>query len=219
MGIITMTDADAVLTLAQWFSPSFPIGAFSYSHGLETAIAEGHVTDARSAQAWIDDILRHGAGRNDAILLAAGFAADASTLASHNALARALAPSQERLLEAEQQGAAFARTIREVWGYDVPDMVLPLAVGAAAAHHGLPVQLTIETYLHSFAANLVSAAVRLVPLGQTEGQAVVLQLKPAITEIAATALTQTIDDLGAATFAADISAMRHETQYARIFRS
>ena len=89
LGITIMTDADAVLTLAQWFSPSFPIGAFSYSHGLETAIAEGHVTDAASVQAWIDDILRHGAGRNDAILLAAGFGADASTLASHDALARA----------------------------------------------------------------------------------------------------------------------------------
>ena len=217
--IITMTDAAAVLTLAQWFSPSFPIGAFSYSHGLETAIAEGHVTDAAGVEHWVADILRRGAGRNDAILLVAGYDADATALAAHDALARALAPSQERLLEADQQGAAFARTVRDVWGHDVPDMVMPLAVGAAAGRQGLPLALTVETYLHSFAANLVSAAVRLVPLGQTEGQKVVLRLKSVIAEVAALALTQTIDDIGAATFAADISAMRHETQYARIFRS
>lgn len=219
MGIITMTDADAVLTLAQWFSPSFPIGAFSYSHGLETAIADGHVHDGPSCQAWLGDILRHGAGRNDVILLAAGYEADADLLAEHDGLARALAPSKERLLETEQQGAAFARTVRDVWGHDIPDLTLPLAVGAAAGRQGLPLSLTAETYLHSFVSNLVSAAIRLVPLGQTEGQGIVLALKPVIKEVAATALTQTIDDLGAATFAADISAMRHETQYARIFRS
>ncbi len=214
-----MTDADAVLTLAQWFSPSFPIGAFSYSHGLETAIADGHVTDAATVEAWIADVLQVGAGRNDVILMAASFAAEADELAELDELARALAPSQERLLEAVQQGEAFARTIRDVWGHPVPDAVLPVVVGAAAAAQGLPLSLTAETYLHSFAANLVSAAIRLVPLGQTEGQAVLLRLKPLIAEVAQAAQTASLDDLGAATFAADISAMRHETQYARIFRS
>lgn len=217
--IITMTDPDVVLTLAQWFSPSFPIGAFSYSHGLETAIAEGHVTDALQCQTWLTDVLQHGAGRNDVILLAAGYRADEEEMSELDALSRALAPSRERLLETDQQGAAFAKTVRDVWGHDVPDLTLPLAVGVAAARQGLPLELTAETYLHSFVSNLTSAAIRMVPLGQTEGQAIVLALKPVIKEVATLARSKTIDDLGAATFAADISAMRHETQYARIFRS
>lgn len=214
-----MTETQAVLTLTQWFSPSFPIGAFSYSHGLETAVAEGNVMTADQLCDWITDVLRHGAGRNDAIVIAAAHDADAQALAALDTLARALAPAQERLLETVQQGAAFARTIRDVWGHDVADMVLPVVIGAAAAQQVLPVALTVETYLHSFASNLVSAAIRLVPLGQTEGQAVVLALKPVIQEVAALAMSQSIDDLGSATFAADISAMRHETQYTRIFRS
>lgn len=215
----TMIDTDAVLTLAQWFSPSFPIGAFSYSHGLETAILEGHVADAVGLEEWITDVLRHGAGRNDVILLHAAYNADAAGLQELDELAQALSPSRNRLLETVQQGGAFARTIRDVWGYDVPDMALPVAVGAAAARHGLPRALTAETYLHSFIANLVSAAVRLVPLGQTEGQICLFALKPLVRSTAARALTQSVDGLGAAAFAADISAMRHETQYARIFRS
>ena len=217
--IITMTDPDHILTLAQWFSPSFPIGAFSYSHGLETAIVEGQVTDGDAACAWIADVLRHGAGRNDVILLAAAYEGDGDTLAELDALACALAPSRERLMEATQQGAAFAGTVRDVWGHDLPDLVLPLAVGAAAALQGLPLDLTARTYLHGFAANLVSAAVRLVPLGQTEGQGILLALKPLVQEVVNLALTQSIDDLGAASFAADIAAMRHETQYSRMFRS
>lgn len=217
--ITTMTDGDAVLTLAQWFSPSFPIGAFSYSHGLETAILESHVAVADDVTAWISDVLQHGMGRTDVILLATAYDADAEFLIELDSLARALAPTRERLSETVQQGGAFARTIRDVWGYDVPDMVLPVVVGAAAARQGLPLALTAETYLHSFAANLVSAAVRLVPLGQTEGQACLLALKPLIQATARAARVQTLADLGSATFAADISAARHETQYARIFRS
>lgn len=214
-----MADSDAILTLAQWFSPSFPIGAFSYSHGLETAVTEGVVTDAATTRDWVGDVLQYGAGRNDVILLGAAFQADAATLADLDTLARALAPARERLLEAEQQGAAFARTVRDVWGHDVPDMVLSLAVGAAAARQGLPLDLTARTYLHGLAASLVSAAIRLVPLGQTEGQAILRDLRPLVQDVATDALARDIDALGAASFAADICAMRHETQYSRMFRS
>ncbi len=222
MALITatpMTDSDAILTLTQWFSPSFPIGAFSYSHGLETAIAEGHVTDAKTAEAWITGILQHGAGPNDVILLAAAYAAEADELAELDALARALAPAKERLLETVQQGSAFARAVRDVWGHAVPDMALPLAVGASAAAHDLPLALTAETYLHSFGTSLTSAAVRAVPLGQTEGQVIVRNLKPVVQATATSGLSRSVDDLGSASFAADISAMRHETQYSRMFRS
>lgn len=216
---IIMTDADAVLTLTQWLSPSFPIGAFSYSHGLETAVQDGQVTNATELQNWLGDILRYGAGRNDVIFLAAAYHGDPEAWAEQDALACALAPAQERLLETVQQGAAFARTIRDVWGHAVPDMCLPLAVGAAAGQHGLPLDLTAQTYLHGMMSNLTSAAIRLVPLGQTEAQAAVLALKPLMIATAQEAIALDITDIGAATFAADIAAMRHETQYSRMFRS
>jgi len=211
---------DDLLTLAQWFSASFPVGAFSYSHGLEFAVQTGHVCDANSFADWLTQVIRDGSGRNDLILLAAAYrAASPSDLAEIDSLARALAPSSERLLEAEQQGAAFAQTVTEIWGLALPDMAYPVAAGAAAHARGLSLDPTARMYLQAFASNLTSAAIRLVPLGQTDGQRALATLVPAINATATEALDQTLDDLGSATFLVDIASMRHETQYSRMFRS
>jgi urease accessory protein len=213
-------DPEAVVLLAQWMSPSFPIGAFSYSHGLEATVASGVVSDAATLEAWLSDVLEHGAGANDLIFLRAAHAAKSDEdLASINALALALAPARERLLETTQQGASFCQTVNAVWGGDLPDLALPVAVGAAAAHQGLPVDLTARLYLHSFASALTSAAIRLVPLGQTDGQRVLKAMLPRIARLAETSAAKTLDDLGSCTFLADIAAMTHETQYSRLFRS
>jgi urease accessory protein len=210
-------DIGALITLAQWLSPSFPIGAFSYSHGLETAVQTGVIRDADSLQAWLRDIVTHGAGRNDAILLAAAYRGD--DLGTLDALARALAPSSERLSEAAQQGAAFVRTVNDVWGLALPDMTLPIAVGAAAAAQGLPLEEAAQMFLHAFVSSLTSAAIRAVPLGQTDGQRVIAALGPLCRATVATALNQTTDDIGSACFAADIASMQHETQYSRMFQT
>lgn len=213
-------DSSALLTLAQWLSPSFPIGAFSYSHGLEWSVQIGAVADAAGFEAWIAQMLRHGAGRNDAILLSAAFgAADTAELAEIDALARALSPSSERLLETVEQGTAFAATTSDVWGLNLPPLALPVAVGAAAAARAIPLDPTLRMYLHALAGNLTSAAIRLIPLGQTEGQLVLAGLADLIDELAQEARLASLDDLGATAFAIDIASMRHETQYSRMFRS
>jgi len=208
------------LTLAQWFTPSYPLGAFAYSHGLETAIAGGQIDNAASLQAWLRDVLVHGSGRNDCILLRAGFDCEGpEALADVDAHARAFAASAERLAETNVQGDAFARTTQAIWGTAMPPACHPVAVGYAAAQLCLPLTLTAQMYLQSFASNLVSAAVRLVPLGQTEGQAVLAALTPLCREIVQDTGNATLGDLAGSAFMSDIAAMRHETLEHRIFRS
>lgn len=207
----------ALLTLVQWLSPAFPTGAFAYSHGLEWAIAEGEVQDAAGVEQWVADILRFGSGRTDAILLA--HALKGHDLEALSDLARALAPSAERLRETEEQGAAFAATTAALTGRALPPRPLPVAIGQAAAALGRPVTEVLELTLHAFAANLVSAAVRFVPLGQTEGQAILSRLHPLIEEIAREAAEAPIEAIGSAAVRGDLAAMRHETQQVRIFKT
>lgn len=211
---------DRLLTLAQLFSPSFPIGAFAYSHGLETVVADGVVRDAGTFHDWAAGVLTHGAGRADSVQLVAAFRAEnATAVAAADALARALAPSRERLLETEKQGAAFADTASRVWDLAVPPLAYPIAVGCVARLLDLPLSDVLRLYLHAFAANLTAAATRVVPLGQTEAQGVLRRLTPLCEDLARDALAADTDDIGSASFAADIASMRHETQYSRLFRS
>ncbi len=208
---------DHLLTLAQWLSPAYPVGAFAWSHGLERAVGRGDVTSAQDLQDWLTSVLERGAGRSDAILLCAAHAADdAAPIAE---LAAALAPSKERRSETLQQGAAFAAVTREVWQIELPDMAYPVAVGRAAGLIGLPVLPTAQLWLQSFASNLIQAAQRLMPLGQTEGQRILAALGPICMRVGTQASTATLDDIGSATFAVDTASMQHETQYSRIFRS
>ena len=206
-----------LMTLAAWLSPSYPVGAFSYSHGFETAIADGAIADAASLEAWIADVLELGAGRTDAILLAHAWRDPGDEGLAD--LARALAPSAERLLETEAQGRAFAATTSAAWGPEMPASPYPVAVGRAAGRHGLPLDETAALYLHAFASNLVSAGIRLIPLGQTEGQGIIARLAPLVRTVAAEAAGAGLDEIGSASFLGDIAAMRHETQEVRLFRS
>ncbi len=211
---------DPILTLAQWLSPAFPVGAFTYSHGLEALVEAGTVHDAASFLAWLIDTIQHGAGQNDVILLAHAYNADTvETLTEIDAFARALAPSAERLLETDKQGAAFARTASAIHDLDLTALTYPVAVGRAARLQNLPFRDTARLFLHAFAANLTSAATRLVPLGQTEAQATLTAVAPLCQDVADQAVTLSLDDIAASTFASDIASMRHETQYSRLFRS
>jgi urease accessory protein len=207
----------AVQVLAAWFSPAYPIGAYSYSHGLEWAVEAGMVRDGAGLEAWTADLLAFGSGRTDAILLARAMEAhDPEPLA---ALAAALAPSAERLLETMAQGTAFARTTAATWGVAVPAMPHPVAVGHAARLLGLPPEATVTLYVQAFAANIVSAGVRLIPLGQTEGQRITAALMPLAADVAAEAIAAPLEAIGGSAVAADLAAMLHETQYSRLYRS
>ena len=214
------TDAAHLHKLNAWFSPSYPVGAFSYSHGLEAVVSAGDVASAEQLYEWLSDCLWHGAGRNDAIFLAHAYrAGDRAALSELAELAEALAPSAERQLETTAQGAAFAKVTENVWGGDLANLPYPVAVGAAARAEGIPLDLTLPLYLHAFAANIIAAGVRFIPLGQTDGQQVLARLFPAFDAIAAEAAEATLDVLGSATFRADLASMQHETLKTRIFRS
>lgn len=297
----TMTiDAAQYLRLQSWFSPAFPIGAFSYSHGLEWAVHDGSVTDRASLVAWLEADLRHGSGRMDAMFFAQAWrAADAAapsagdcvaasplpdsepltrttsirlreraatqapggeehpakltegarngtspappaqepTLADGGdilalgALAAAMRGTAELALESGQQGTAFLSAVRKAWPHPELDRlaqlltnaaipaVLPVAAGVCCAAHGIGLDRALPLYAHGSAANLVNAAVRLVPLGQTDGQIALAALEPAVLETAHEALHAAPEDLGSAAFMIDLASMRHATQYTRLFRS
>jgi urease accessory protein len=208
--------------LLAWLSPAFPTGAYAYSHGLEWAVETGDITDGESLRAWLADVLAHGSGRSDAILLRHAYRAGADPVALGNIveIAAAVAPARERRAETLDQGTAFLAAAAAWHPPPLPPRVAyPVAVGALAGRHGIAEDATAAAYLQAFATNLISAAVRLVPLGQSAGLRVLAALEPVILQVAAASLTATLDDLGGAAFRSDLAAMRHETQYTRLFRS
>jgi urease accessory protein len=224
--------AAALYRLQAWLSPGYPVGAFSFSCGLEWAIEAGDIVDAASLQRWITVILSDGGGFCDAVFFSHAHRAieqgDDTALAAVAELALAFAPSKERHLETTAQGGAFLAATRAAWPCAALDRLAsvapgpwayPVAVGAAAAGHGIPLAPALAAYLHAVAANLISAGVRLIPLGQTDGQRVLAALEPVVAAAAARAQATTLDEVGSAAFRADLASLRHETQYTRLFRS
>ncbi len=219
-GPIPMPTDAQILTLAQWLSPAYPVGAFAYSHGLEWLAHSGAVSDGEALAEWLDEVLRQGAGQSDALFLAAAYRAEnARALSRINDMCRAFAPARERLAETELQGAAFCEVTAAVFGHDLPPLAFPVAVGRAAALEGLPLRLTAKMYLQAFAANLVAAGTRLIGIGQTESQHLIRRLAPLLESVAEKAIGGSLDDLSGTAFLADIAAMKHETQHSRIFRT
>lgn len=208
----------AHLTLIQWLSPAFPTGAFAYSHGLERVIAARDVTDADSLTVWLSNILHHGAGWQDAVLLCRALDKTADHVAL-DVLTRALQPSAERLQESKEQGAAFARMVSGLTGRNLAPRLLPIAVGEAAATLNLPAADVAQLYLQGVIGNLAMIATRHLPLGQTEGQRVLARLLPAIFHLGAAAAKADLEDLGSCALAADLAAFQHETMDVRIYRT
>lgn len=222
-GTITITETtamrtDAVLTLTQWLSPAFPVGAFTYSHGLEAAFEAGWIKDAAGLETWLTDLLTLGSAHADAHFVAAAYHAK-MPLAEVDRAARAFAPCRERLLEAEAQGRAFCDVVGHVWDADLAGLTYPVALGRAVAIEGLPLELSLTLYLQAFVSNLVSAAQRLGPIGQTEAQRVIRTLGPICEETAREAADGELTHIASSSFLSDIAAMKHETQRSRIFRT
>ncbi len=218
--------------LMAWLSPAFPVGAFSYSSGIEWAVEAGDIKDAETLKAWLAVMLAEGGGYCDAVLFAHAHRAvertDDKALHAVAELAAAFAPSKERHLETTAQGNAFVEAARAAWPCSAIDrlkavwtgpVAYPVAVAAAAAGHGIELSPALAAYLQAVAANWVSAGVRLIPLGQSDGQRVLAALEPAVAATAQRALTGALDDIGSSAFRADLASARHETQYTRLFRS
>lgn len=232
----TNTTTDRTLyRLLAWLSPSFPVGAYGYSHGIEYAVETELVKDRNTLSTWIEGILRFGAGRLDGAFLASAWRAvrhnDEARLVEVARRAAACRATAESALESSAQGLAFVTAVEQAWSE--PQLTLWLTrlraastepshavvVGTAAAADGLPLDPVLYAYLAAFAANLVSAGVRLIPLGQGDGQRTIAWLEPAVTDAARVARHVRLDDLGAATLNVDWTSARHETQYTRLFRS
>jgi len=226
------THAAALYRLMAWLSPSYPVGAFSYSSGIEWAVEAGDIGDAATLRDWLCDLINDGAGFCDAALLAHAYRAaadaDEAALAAVAELAAAFVPSRERHLETTSQGRAFVEIAAATWPCDsltrfvdlrLDAIAYPVAVGVVSAGHRVPLAPTLHGFLHGQAANWISAGVRLIPLGQTDGQRVLASLEAPITDVVTRAQAASLDDLGSATCRADIASMRHEAQYTRLFRS
>lgn len=231
-GVPRTSDAAALYRLMAWLSPAYPVGAFSYSSGIEWAVEAGDVSDAATLLRWLTTMISNGGGYCDAALLVHAYRAVAegndAALKEVTELAAAFAPSKERFLETTAQGRAFIDATQAAWpcaaltrlmtAWEGP-LAYPVAVGMATAGHDIRLEDALTAFLHAVAANLASAGVRLVPLGQTDGQRVLASLEPVIATIARRALAAALDDIGGAAFRADIASMRHERQYTRLFRS
>ena len=222
----------ALYRLMAWLSPSYPVGAFSYSGSLEWAVEAGDIRDAGMLARWLAAMIHDGSGYGDAVLFAhahrATVTGDDAALAAVAELAAAFTASRERFLETTAQGRAFFDTTRAAWPCAALErlaaawtgpLAYPVAVAVASGGHGIAVEPALAAYLQAVAANLVSAGLRLVPLGQTDGQRVIAELEPLIAATVERALACPLEEIGGASFRADIAGMRHEIQYTRLFRS
>lgn len=208
-----------------WFSAAFPTGAFAYSHGLERAVHDGLVTDRRTLETWLADLVAYGTGWNDAVLCAHAWKAVAAHADCCEIcdLAIALHGSSERALESLAQGTAFIRAAQAWPVSNFPtlpaDCPLPVAVGAVTGCHGIPQTVAVASFLQSFVNGLVQACLRLLPIGQQAGLEIIVALEPKLIAGAKAACEASLDELGSATLMSEIVAMKHETQSSRIFRS
>ena len=218
---------DALLRLMAWLSPAFPVGSFSYSHGLERAVQDGQVADLDGLREWIEALVTYGSAWNDAVLFAESWrrAGAGEKLGEVADLAEALAGSRERHMEATLQGAAFMKAVA-AWQHGAlatlpedTDTAYPVAVGAVAGAHRIELASAVAAFLQAFASNQLQAAIRLGIIGQTEAAHLLAGFEPGLISAAAQAARSTLDDLGSSTFMAEIAAMKHETQYSRLFRS
>ncbi|HRD77179.1 MAG TPA: urease accessory protein UreF [Hyphomicrobiaceae bacterium] len=220
-----------------WLSPAFPVGSFAYSHGLECAVETGLVADAAGLRDWLGDLVSHGSAWNDLVLASIAMRATSErawpSLAGAAEIALALQPSAERHLETSQQGGSFLDQILAAWRHPVIDQALmglhdgdrrepiayPIAFAIAAGAHGVPIRASLIALGLAFAGNLVSAAIRLSVLGQTDGQRVIASLSEEIASAADRAASASEDELGSMTLVSDLMSIEHETQRTRLFRS
>ena len=225
----------SLLRLQSWLSPAFPTGSYSYSHGLEWAVEAGHIHDRKSLVDWLEADLCYGSGRNEAIFFSEAWRCAVSDerakLFEIAEIAAAFRGTSEFALESSQQAAACLATLRRVWPDRLLDWLsktlcehhvqaaLAVVLGIRAARQGIPAGLALPAFLQSYVANLVTAGVRLIPLGQTDGQLAIAELEKAVLAARAQAEKATIDALGSAAFMVDLASIAHETQYTRLFRS
>ncbi|MFM7365687.1 MAG: urease accessory protein UreF [Cuspidothrix sp.] len=226
---ITLTHSH-FLTVLQLASPALPVGAYSYSEGLEMLIENGMITNIKNLQDWLKSELIYGSIRLDAAVIVRGFHAaknnDIEGLKRWNLWLSAARDTEELRAASWQMG----RSLMQLLG-KLESGILPLvnAVGypsnyaiafaIACSYWDINIQACLLAYLHSWANNLITAGIKLIPLGQTAGQELLLGLQPLLTTTMEEILTMADDDLGCCNWGLSLASMQHEIQYTRLFRS
>ena len=225
----------ALLRQQSWLSPAFPTGSYSYSHGIEWAVEAGDIHDRKSLVEWLEADISYGSGRNEAIFFIEAWRCTTEEnyekLGEVAELAAAFRGTSEFALETSQQASACLGTFCRVWPNPVMERLsellskrgiapsLAVVLGVGAATQNISATLALPAFLQSYLANLVTAGVRLIPLGQTDGQFAIAELEAVVLAVAAQAEKATIHDLGSAAYMVDLASALHETQYTRLFRS
>ncbi|MDD9968143.1 MAG: hypothetical protein OXR73_18035, partial [Myxococcales bacterium] len=215
------------LSLQRLTSPALPVGAFSYSRGLEAAVEMGAVGDEASALAWIDGVLRHGVAPLDGAVFArlhrAFQAGDYEAAQRWGEHLQATRESCELQDEDRNMGVALVRLLEDLGsarrGELTRDAGFVAAFALATVREAIPLPVALAGLLWTFCEAQVSAAIRLVPLGQTAGQRMLVALEKAVVAAVEATLELADEDVGNTTPGLAMASAAHETQYSRLFRS
>ena len=206
---------ESLQILQTWFSPSFPVGSFSYSHGLEAMINDNFIKSKEDILDYLKCILKYGTGKNDIILMKYTYQGE-----QINELALSLCPSKERKIESIEMGNAFRKVLSDSWDFKLPEnTAYPIAVAKAAKHFDIPLNLTLVSYLQSFASNLINVCIKHIPIGQKIGQDCIIQTYDLIREIEKESENLNLEDLGGICFNSDIYSIKHENLKTRIYKT
>ena len=201
--------------LFSWFSPNFPIGSFNFSHGLEAAVEMKFIHDSFTLENWISNLITDGSGKTDVILLSNAYRGK-----NINELALALCPSKERWIETIKLGKSFSKNIRNNWSYNIEDdLAFPVALGKAGSFFSIPLDQLLIIFLQSFASNLITFGMKHIPLGQSAGQKILINLIPVIQAQSMKYKNYDITDIGSSAFISDLASMYHENLKNRIYQT
>lgn len=201
--------------LFSWFSPNFPIGSFNFSHGLEAAVEMKLIHDSFTLENWISNLITDGSGKTDVILLSNAYRGK-----NINELALALCPSKERWIESIKLGKSFSKNIRDNWSYNIEDdLAFPVALGKAGSFFSIPLDQLLIIFLQSFASNLITFGIKHIPLGQSAGQKILVNLIPVIQAQSMKYKNYDITDIGSSAFISDLASMYHENLKNRIYQT
>lgn len=201
--------------LFSWFSPNFPIGSFNFSHGLEAAVEMKFINDSFTLENWISNLITDGSGKTDVILLSNAYRGK-----NVNELALALCPSKERWIESIKLGKSFSKNIRENWSYNIEDdLAFPVALGKAGSFFSIPLDQLLTIFLQSFVSNLITFGMKHIPLGQSAGQKILINLIPVIQAQSMKYKNYDIKDIGSSAFISDLASMYHENLKNRIYQT
>lgn len=236
----------AMLRLLQLASPALPVGAYTYSEGLETLVADGTIQTAAQLRMWLQQELDLGSVRLDGAIVTRAYQAmaaeDPEQLAYWNAWYHASRDTEELRQQSQQMGRSLSKLIQDVGSASaelrhpqermreartgLPHPFLenarthfPIAYGVAAHAWEIPLEAAVLGYLMGWATNLVNAGIKVIPLGQTVGQQLLLDLGPTLSNTAATVLALPDEDLVICGWGLSLASMNHEVQYSRLFRS